>query len=185
MVSVGDTEELRELIEYLYQSNPNVFSTKYMNNILSNAGDSTKNVSIIIGMLHIQPNIYEYLHADWKKHGDIIVAMAKINSRILREIDKKLFADRKFVKKCLSTGTCPWIFPYLPEADKMDVAYVVELLSIEGWIYIHLEDDMKTQQDVIPTALRETNGVLWPWIRNKFPECDSVESYYSKYCNGK
>jgi hypothetical protein len=161
-------EEFEELIEYMYKRNSDVFSTKNMNGLLKMPMDNKviedKNLNTVKNILIIEPNIFDILHSHWKNSYDIIITMAVIDGMTLHEIDKSLFKDRNFVKKCLSNCDCPWIFNHIPIEDQSDIGYVVELINIDGWVYIHLNDYMKSQPYIIKIALYQANDELLPWI---------------------
>lgn len=132
--------------------------------------------SFVKALIEVNSDVVVNLNNKWKSDIEIAHFIMQTNNIFSREIDEKLIKNREFVKKCIRDCNCPWLYETLSEEDKRDMDLVRELVMLDGYVYIHLEEEMKTHGDIMFQAVRQ-NLDLWQWIKSRFNNINSIDEF--------
>jgi len=136
--------------------------------------------TFVKALIEINSHVIYQLHDKWKSDMEIAHFIMTIDNGYAENIDSTLIRDPIFVKRCVRDCNCPWLYEMLSDQDKQDKELARELVMLDGYVYIHLEEELKVHGDIMYQAVKQ-NHELWEWIKLRFNSIGEFQEYQRKY----
>lgn len=122
------------------------------------------NKDIVLEIVKHNGNYLKYVDEELKRDKDIVYEALSNDNRdyedIFDYVDEELKSDKEFISKLIEEG-CETIYPYINEELKMDRDYTLKLLRSNNYLFRHLDEEYKRDEEMIKEGLKEVFNIKY------------------------
>lgn len=120
------------------------------------------NKEIVKKIVKHNGNYLKYVDKKLKRDKDIVYEALSNDNRdyedIFDYVDEELKSDKEFISKLIEEG-CETIYPYINEDLKKDRDYTLKLLKLNNYLFRHLDDNYKQDEEMIKEGLKDLDNI--------------------------
>lgn len=120
------------------------------------------NKDIVLEIVKHNGNYLKYVDKKLKRDKDIVYEALSNDNRdyedIFDYVDEELKSDKEFISKLIEEG-CETIYPYINEDLKKDRDYTLKLLKLNNYLFRHLDDNYKRDDEMIKEGLKDLDNI--------------------------
>jgi hypothetical protein len=141
------------------------------------------NKEIVLEIVKHNGNYIQYVDKKLKRDKRVVYEAVKNYNRgsdnIFYYVDDELKSDKEFISKLIEDGY-ESIYQYINEELKMDRDYTLKLLRSNNYLFKHLDDDYRRDEEMIKEGLKDldnieyienlTNDIIFEMFKNNKEE---------------
>ena len=120
------------------------------------------NKEIVKEIVKHNGNYLKYVDKKLKRDKDIVYEALSNDNRdyedIFDYVDEELKSDKEFISKIIGEGNDS-IYPYINEDLKKDRDYTLKLLKLNNYLFRHLDDNYKRDEEMIKEGLKDLDNI--------------------------
>lgn len=120
------------------------------------------NKEIVKEIVKHNGNYLKYVDKKLKRDKEIVYEALSNENRDYEDIfdyaDEELKSDKEFISKIIGEGN-ELIYPYINEDLKKDRDYTLKLLKLNNYLFRHLDENYKQDEEMIKEGLKEVDNI--------------------------